>query len=219
MVRVKGGLRGGAGYSLGSREKPLRPTVAGGLGSLCHVCRPGRAGRRSAGPATRARAGGCVRVSGDRGRSEAGMNPRCPECLRCPEPPHPAADRPAHLGLARVQSPPRGSPPRPALTCVRASACAELHTRVGVGARFGGPARGSGLRWTRKTRGACVPRQDGLRAAPLPRRRHAPTRPSAGLHRAAPHPPHPELAWWLRCPRRSVPTPSQRDSDQSFPRS
>lgn len=128
------------------------------------------------------------------------------------------AGRPAHLGLARVPSPPRGSPPRSTLTWVGASACAEAaHADRGRG-----PGRGSlaGIRLT-------VDEEDQRSVCPAPRwppRRPAATsatRPDTPLGRPPPGCPTPTHNW-PGCTAALVvlsPPLSQQESDQSFPRS
>lgn len=176
----------------------------------------GRAKVRGPGqPCTRVRVRPGERGSGPE-RCQEG--PCCPdECPRRPEPPRPAAGRPAHLGLARVPSPPRVSPPCPALTWVGASACADAaHADRGRG-----PGRGSraGIRLT-------VDEEDERSVCPAPRwppRRPAATsatRPDTPLGRPPPGRPTPTQNW-PGCTAAHVvlsPPPSQRDNDQSFPR-
>nr|BAC26443.1 unnamed protein product [Mus musculus] len=193
MDRVKGSLR---------ERRWLLPGIPGGAAASHRGRRPGQSVPRLQAGQGRAKVRGpghpCTRRRVRPGEPGSGPErcwegPRCPdECLRRPEPPHSAAGRPAGpptWGSPASRRHRAGHRPGPRSPGSERAPAQKLHTRIGVGGRVGGPSRGSGLRWTRKTRGACAPRQDGLRAAPLPRRRHAPTRPSAGLHRAAPHPP------------------------------
>lgn len=151
--------------------------------------------------------------------------PRCPdEYLRRRETPHPDAGRPAGpptWGSPASRRRRAGSPPKPALTWVGASACAESCPRgsgsgPGSGVPRGDPAYGGG-------RGRSEERVSRAKMASAPPRchvadtpRHAPRSASTGP--PAPHPPRtgrsapPSTSF---CPH----PPSQRDSDQSFPRS
>lgn len=167
-------------------------------------------GRRSAGLATRARGERCRPGSRGRGPERHGGWTRLAGRLSPP---------PGAPALRRRPARPPGTRPRSVAAAPRRAghrqACAHLApserlcgscTR-GSGSGSGCPARGSGSVRTRTTSGARVPRQDGLRAAPLPRRRHAPPRPSAGLRRAAAHPPR--TGRENGRPRRSAPPPGK----------
>lgn len=211
-------MQDGAGHSRESQEQTLHPTGASGLGSLCHVCRPGWPGEglRAWPPVHEGEGAGPG--AGIGGRSDTGDGPGSPDaCPRRPEPPalrrrpaRPPGTRPRTVAAAPLRAGHRQARAHLAPSERLCRSCTR-----GLGSGSGCPARGSGSARTRTTRAARVPRQDGLRAAPLPRRRHAPPRPSAGLRRAAAHPPRTGPS--AGRPASFGPT-SRQGRDQSFPR-
>lgn len=157
----------------------------------------GLAGRRSAGLATRARGRRCRPGSRGRGWSDTGDGPGSPDaCPRRPEPPHSAAGRPARPPGTRPQSvaaaPLRaGHRQAPRSPGSEQAPKRKLHTRIGVGIRVSGA--GIRLSEDEDDQGSArpAPRWPPRRPAATsqPRPHHAPPRPSAGLRRAAAHPP------------------------------
>lgn len=136
-------------------------------------------------------------------------------CPRRPEPPtlrrrpaRPPGTRPRSVAAAPLRAGHRQARAHLAPSERLCGSCTR-----GSGSGSGCPARRSGSERTRTTRAARVRRQDGLRTAPLPRRRHAPPRPSAGLRRAAAHPPRTGPG-----ARPSFGPTSRQGRDQSFPR-